>query len=439
MDPKERWRRLKSGCGFQRPSTAESESDHRDFSSALKRRAVWEHFRRARSTTPEILTSGYGTYTSGIIGDTVETPYGTCFVRTTWIEPSPKWDWETLRHIPASLFRPSDAHVTGTLDQWIFIDVETTGLAGGAGTIPFMIGWAHYEDGGLSIHQGFLRDLDEEPALLHHLLEHLNNAAGIITYNGSAFDRHVLHNRMVLNRMPTDFLEYPHLDLFHWVRRIWQRRWPSVTLQAVENYFLHESREMDLKGSEIPAVYRWYLRHGWHDALYTVFEHNLQDIRSLAALTLRLGLCLRGSENLPEPDDQAILHWHMGRLWLEKDWRQSMDLWTDLLEKPDVPPKYRSRALIATLRLLRRKKRYETLPRILQRLETLSPEHLSPHAWVTAAFYAYRFRRDRSRAIQWLKTALTHDAVPSDKRQRWQQRLDRLHQKIQRPLHQDQK
>jgi hypothetical protein len=48
----------------------------------------------------------------------------------------------------------------------LFLDTETTGLSGGTGTVAFLVGLAWREAGGLRLAQYFLRDFNEENALL---------------------------------------------------------------------------------------------------------------------------------------------------------------------------------------------------------------------------------------------------------------------------------
>src|SRR5688572_24838472 len=48
----------------------------------------------------------------------------------------------------------------------LFLDTETTGVAGGTGTYAFLVGAGWIEDGRFVVVQHFMRDLDEEPALL---------------------------------------------------------------------------------------------------------------------------------------------------------------------------------------------------------------------------------------------------------------------------------
>src|SRR6266851_4007821 len=47
-------------------------------------------------------------------------------------------------------------------EKWLFLDTETTGLAGGTGTYAFLIGVAWWDAGGLQAEQFFMRDFAEE-------------------------------------------------------------------------------------------------------------------------------------------------------------------------------------------------------------------------------------------------------------------------------------
>ena len=57
------------------------------------------------------------------------------------------------------------------LREAVFLDTETTGLAGGAGTAAFLIGVGYVEGDRFVVRQYFMRDYHEEPALLLALAE----------------------------------------------------------------------------------------------------------------------------------------------------------------------------------------------------------------------------------------------------------------------------
>ena len=78
--------------------------------------------------------------------------------------------------------------------------VETTGLAGGTGTYAFLVGVGSIQSDAVVVEQYFMRDFDEEPALLAALAPRLAEAAALVTFNGSGFDLPLLETRFVLAR-----------------------------------------------------------------------------------------------------------------------------------------------------------------------------------------------------------------------------------------------
>ena len=70
----------------------------------------------------------------------------------------------------------------------LYLDTETTGLAGGTGTYAFLVGVGFVDGDAFEVRQYFMRDLDEEPALLAALDALLRGFEGLVTYNGTGFD-----------------------------------------------------------------------------------------------------------------------------------------------------------------------------------------------------------------------------------------------------------
>src|SRR5208282_5322070 len=121
------------------------------------------------------------------------------------------------------LLAPDAPEDVADAQQWLFLDTETTGLAGGTGTYPFLVGLAWWEGGGLEVEQLFMREYSEERSLLAALAERLA-------------ERHVLG---------------------------WDRG-------------------DDLVSELIPRIYLNFVRHGHAEPLVPVFEHNQMDLRGLA-------------------------------------------------------------------------------------------------------------------------------------------------------------
>jgi uncharacterized protein YprB with RNaseH-like and TPR domain len=167
----------------------------------------------------------------------------------------------------------------------VFLDTETTGLAGGTGTVPFLVGLGFFENGRFRLEQHFMRDFHEERAVLEAVRERLDGAGFLITYNGKGFDVNLLATRFTLARLRTRIREVPHLDLLYTARRLWKRRLLDCSLSHIERRILGFEREGDVPGFLIPGLYFDYLRTGNGAPMAGVFRHNALDILALAALT----------------------------------------------------------------------------------------------------------------------------------------------------------
>jgi hypothetical protein len=204
-----------------------------------------------------------------------------------------------VRHgdVPLSRFHTVDRATVGVLTaepglqafdlaEAAFLDTETTGLAGGAGTAAFLIGVGFVDGDRFRVRQYFMRDYHEEAALLHALAEDLRRFRHLVTFNGKMFDVPLLDARYRLNRARFPLAEVSHFDLLHPARRLWKARLESCRLQSLEVELLGLTRVGDVPGEQIPQIYFDYVRRRDARALARVFEHNRQDIVSLAALAV---------------------------------------------------------------------------------------------------------------------------------------------------------
>ena len=178
-----------------------------------------------------------------------------------------------------------------TADEFLFLDTETTGLAG-AGTLAFMVGVAFFEEDAFVVRQYFLRDHGDETAMLHLLAELLIQRPGLVTFNGRSFDLPLLESRFILNRLDGlvgDLRASPHLDLLPPARRLWRARLGSCALGTLETNLLALQRtHEDVPGWAIPGLYRDYLLSGDAAELLRVFYHNRVDMLSMVTLAVRV-------------------------------------------------------------------------------------------------------------------------------------------------------
>jgi hypothetical protein len=170
-----------------------------------------------------------------------------------------------------------------------FVDTETTGLAGGTGTYAFLVGVGLFDEEGFTVHQFFMRDFHEEPALLHVLGELLDGLEAVVSFNGKSFDMPLLETRFLMARQVPRLVDAPHLDLLPAARRFWKYRLESCALSSLEAEILGVARTQDdVPGWLIPGLYTDYARTGDAREMPRIFYHNVQDILSLVTLTARM-------------------------------------------------------------------------------------------------------------------------------------------------------
>ncbi len=199
------------------------------------------------------------------------------------------------------------AHVD--LSQAVFLDTETTGLSGGAGTYVYMIGLGAFDAAGeFHVWQGFLRGPGEERALLAEAAERIARASCVVSFFGKSFDRHRLEDKMRVVGVAPPFEELPHLDLYHPFQRLTKGRLPDGRLATMESTLCGLVREDDLPGALAPAAWFDFLADRAH-RLEGVFRHNLLDVVSLVTLAAYLGR-VRSEQR---SDGQALAGCAVGR------------------------------------------------------------------------------------------------------------------------------
>lgn len=191
----------------------------------------------------------------------------------------------------------------GLTGRVLFLDLETTGLAGGAGTSAFLVGCGWFEAGRFRTRQLFLPSVASERALLAAVVDLTQAAGTVVTYNGKSFDVPLIETRFLYHRLRTPFDGMAHVDLLHPARRLWRDHegaaerthgWDGADegsgacrLTALERRLCGHVRQGDVPGAEIPERYFRFVREGDARPLEAVLEHNRLDLLSLAMLTAR--------------------------------------------------------------------------------------------------------------------------------------------------------
>jgi len=294
-------------------------------------------------------------------------------------------------------------------DRALFVDLETTGLAGGAGTYAFLVGCGWFDGGVFHLRQFLLADFDAEAALLESFAELAADVVWLVTYNGKTFDLPLIETRFALHRMSAPFARAAHVDMLHPARRMWREDEVECRLTYLEQTLCGHEREGDVPGFEIPSRYFQYVRSGDPRPLAAVLEHNRLDIVSLAMLTARASQMLDEGPSAATTDREAF---GMGRLY------ERAGLFDDALccfQRPRTAEAIRAAAV-----LLRRLRRYEDAAACWRRLLAMRgcPASYEREAMEALAVHHEHRVRDleaaRSFAVQCLRlqgTAARQEAV----------------------------
>lgn len=196
------------------------------------------------------------------------------------------------------------------LHNFIFLDTETSGLAGGTGTYAFEVGLGRFTENGFHLAQFFMRHPGEESALLAGLSEFMTGMQAVVTYNGKSFDIPLLNTRYTLMGLSSPFENVDHFDLLPLARRLWRIRLESRTLGNVENQILGVKRnDEEVPGYLIPEMYFEYLRSQDARPMAGIFYHNAIDILSLAGLFSHMAFLLHNphSDRIQYAEDVVAL------------------------------------------------------------------------------------------------------------------------------------
>ena len=320
--------------------------------------------------------------------------------------------------------------------DYVFLDLETTGLDRGAGTYAFLAGLGRFNERGFTVRQFFLADPSGERAMLLAVREEMRSSGVVVTFNGRSFDVPHLYNRFAMSRIRPPNFE-PHFDALPPARRIWRRRLTSCSLQSLEQALFDIGREGDIPGWLIPEVYFNYLRHDDSTRLPNVFLHNATDIVSLAALTTILAQIGRGwhEAGVTAPEDAlsvGLAYARAGRI------EEALSCYRYASEIS--PQEVRSQSLSLTAQILRRQERIEEAKVVLRRLARESG-YYALNGLITLAKIAEHRERDYNRALSYSHAASTkldlaylkgtgtfHSRISEE----IQWRIARLHRKIAR-------
>lgn len=248
-------------------------------------------------------------------------------------------------------------------EKAIFLDLETTGLAGGSGTLAFLTGLGFFAADSFQVVLFLITSFAAERKMLQMVANKLASRETIVSFNGKSFDAPLLSTRYRLAGMVDPIGRLGHLDLLHPARRAFRNVWADCRLQSVEKRLMGFERKNDLPGSEAPEVWLNLVRYGQTEKLRAVVKHNGLDIISLAAMLPALALAYQQphkvgarvvdiarayqkSDDLKSSLHLLQEHRHIldraGLLELaryyrrQKKWSQAVEIWAALAKQGDL-------------------------------------------------------------------------------------------------------
>jgi len=290
--------------------------------------------------------------------------------------------------------------------KWLFLDTETTGLAGGTGTYAFLIGLAWWDAGALQVEQFFMRDFGEEHAILHEVAARIAERPVLVTFNGKAFDWPLLENRFTMTRSIAVPRLAAHLDLLHPARALWKLRLGSVRLVELERQVLDAARlgwhrQDDVLAALIPQHYFDYLRGGPAEPLAAVVRHNQMDLRGLAALVGKIDALLASDE---ECDAESLDLFGLSRyLQRRGESQRAHSACTQAIDL-GLPKEYDQQARRELALLAKRRGEHDKAAALWH--ELVKDERNGAHACEQLTVYYERRRRDLERALEFAKLGI---------------------------------
>ena len=293
-------------------------------------------------------------------------------------------------------------------ERWLFLDTETTGLAGGTGTYAFLVGLAWWDAGGLQVEQLFLRDFSEEHSLLQELSDRLAERPVLVTFNGKTFDWPLLENRYTMTRAIRVPPLAAHLDLLHPARALWKFRVGSVRLVDLERHVLEPARlgwrrEDDVVSALIPQFYFDYLRGGTGHPLIGVVRHNQMDLRGLAALFGKINSLLGARDNF-HPDTDSLDLFGLSKFLHRKGEKERAHSACHRALVTGLPAEFRPRATRDLALMAKRRGKKRRAAELWQQLVSEPNDGLE--ACEQLAIHYERHARDFARALEFTELAL---------------------------------
>ena len=323
-----------------------------------------------------------------------------------------------------------------SLEDFVFFDLETTGLSGGAGTVAFLAAFGKIQfSGKLHITQYLLLDYPGEDDFLQAVLKEFKNERIMVSYNGKCFDSQILKTRCLMNGIKPP--EYFHVDLLHPARRLWKNIINDCSQASIETQILGIDRKDDIPGALAPEIWFDFLKTGRHERLIGICDHNSADIAGLASILAAVILIAEdpiGEKKYRYDLQRLALYWREYLRRIEKYEKGLIDselqITGDRLLRFASDKKYPHAALAYAVDQIRNGNYKEGRKKLIAVAESDFPENVKAASLRFLAIDSERRLKDFSEALEFVKQGLELKQAGAVWQSDFEKRLERLEKKI---------
>jgi uncharacterized protein YprB with RNaseH-like and TPR domain len=322
------------------------------------------------------------------------------------------------------------------LEDFLFFDLETTGLSGGAGTVAFLAAFGRIAAGKLRITQYLLLDYPGENDFLAAVLKEFENEQSVIvTYNGKCFDSQILKTRCLMNGIRPP--EYYHADLLHPARRLWKTVIFDCSQASVETRILGLDRSGDTPGALAPVIWFDFLKTGRTEQLEGICDHNCADIAGLSSmLAAMISIASEPLDAKYRYDVERLsLHWRDFLRRTEKIEDGDLQITGEKLLRFAADENFPRAAFVYAALILRGGNHKEGRKRLRKIAESDFPENIKAAALRTLAIDSERRLKCFEEALEFVNMGLEIENSGAVWRSGFERQKERLQKKLNQSIH----
>ena len=333
-------------------------------------------------------------------------------------------EWKSVASDQLAIISGEEEFLKVSPMKLLFFDTETTGISGGAGTIPFMLGIGFFEEEHFRVKIFILNELNRENEFLEEVDRFLQRYefSAVVTYNGKSFDFPLMEARYILQRKRFPLLKLPHLDFLFPARTLWKHTYESRKLGYLGDILLGISRDEDVDSSQIPTIYFNYLRSRSFVLIQRIIDHNALDLLGLAGLLL---LGVKYLEDISFTDDEGEI---LGTAKLYEKYGdfESADRLYNILKQSAVRDDVMEKAVKGLAVIMKKKKLYLEAAELWEMLSA----HSDRLALRELSVHLEHREKNYIKALEWVREGLNIVDLTDPQRQDFEKRYKRLNRKI---------